>query len=940
MIREYQEWYKRQTGLSGGQRVQRKPLYLAAIIGIISAAFALVLLLEGLVAALVYGALCLGLLFVTKAVWLPEHHGKARVWRATVAGIVSIGALYLVGKHWINDALIALGVARPTSAVEELARAAVAIACVAALAVVTRSWERSAPAASPPMDDERQRELGSFRRVLATALRHFDQQLAWIPSYFEPLSVEVDRGGGRRKRVSSLFDELSGLRANDLALLLGTPGAGKSVSLREFAVRQLEASRSGRTPLYVSLDGWRSEPTAENLRAYVEEWVRQLAPSASVKRFMEAHFDRMLAADGWLLILDGFDEIPALLDATDSDVLLKCSSAVAQFAASSQCPTVVASRMFRHPQLMTPHTRYVLVSLTERQMDGALARAAAISSDLRRRFLERQDLVSVARAPFFLGLIREYLETKHALPSTRLDLFRSYLESRFADVATPRVSASALDEACVVLSRWMFHADRGLEIEVADVGHLLPQGAETLTVLHRARLVRLDDERTRVAFAHRRFGEYFAAKHIDSLADLHTADVLRDTRWREVIALRCEVAGDGEARAFAERLFTEIEAEGLFQGETETEPAVRQRALSVLRFLRDAFSMRPSVLAAYQDRLGELATALPGEKDVFRARCVVELVAFLPADVRERTLAWALACEAPVIQETAFRLARFSGPMSIRLRKPLLENVAKASVREFFQRMRDWSFVLGLSAATRGAVRFIWVRAVSLVLLGLSIALTGAVATGPAIFWAGIAALLYLLPRNWSATWARVSVFAGLLLIGSDAGSAGRTAALAVGSMAAATASLADVTLYAVIAVRHGWRWLWSLVKWIAMIGFGVAMQLLVGATVDWVRWGMVVFVVGMLGYMLFESARNTYRWWSERRRVDAVPLPRTTPDVEETLKSLEREASRLRYLDRVMHAGVSVSGEWSGWHKELGLSHVSSRLLELSDRSEAADRA
>lgn len=925
--------------------MNQKFIALVAIVSAVVAGFIVVLGWRGYVAALLYGAFSIGALMVTRSAWAPENYGKTRVWIAVVAGIVGIGSCFLIGGHWINPVLVELGFSTRPTAIEHVARLVVATTCIVALIAVARAWERGT-ARLRKKEEGSDPDLVMFKRALSAVILQMDLDVE-DRAFFEPLFVEVDSGSKRRKYVVRLLDALSRLRSSELALLLGIPGAGKSVTLREFVVRELNRSGSHRIPLYVSLEGWRGEPTAEQLVTYVIERVKQMAPHPVIRGFLDRHFDRLLQSDGWLFVLDGFDEIPALLDATEPDILRKYSSAVAQFAAASMCPTVVASRTYRHPQLATRHTRCTLVPLSERQMNHVLVRIPGIAPELRRAFMERGDLVQIARTPFFLRLVREHLERSRTLPSTRADLFRSYIESRRDAVATSQCPVVALDEACVAIARLMFHSGSEFEVDTDEIRKLVPDATDILMLLRRARLVRYHDEGKRIAFVHRRFAEYFAASRIDSLSGLDVAEIAKDTRWREVIALRCEMADEAEARAFAEKLFVDADGAGLFDlAAFPQEDAEHRRATDVLRFIRDAFATRPSLLHAHRERIGSLAAELSEETDVLRARAIVELVPFMADDARERVLAWALACAAPIIQETAFRLSRYCEPLQRGLRGALLKILLDVGTFEFFERQRDWRFVLGLSTQTQAVARFVWVRWVSIACLagGISCCVWGAI---EADLTADVTAVLLV-----------IAACLGLMVMS-------RTAmehvmlgiAIVLGSMVMSISGLEIVGGLAVIAFCLGALSLAEHLVYrifITKVNGGAVMRLLCLLVIAFVLFAMVVLqyfsngginpllVQIPLGALVFVAALFPiiiiHQWWAERRRVDALPLPTTTVELEEVLGSLSTQGLQLRYLDRVFYSGTSLVGAWSDWHSRFGMSRVSSRLLEIADRNGGID--
>jgi len=67
-------------------------------------------------------------------------------------------------------------------------------------------------------------------------------------------------GLAQKKRIVDLQRALRGDRATHAFLVLGDPGAGKSVALRKLARDMLdEVGRTGRVPIYINLREWLSK---------------------------------------------------------------------------------------------------------------------------------------------------------------------------------------------------------------------------------------------------------------------------------------------------------------------------------------------------------------------------------------------------------------------------------------------------------------------------------------------------------------------------------------------------------------------------------------------------------------------------------------------------------------------------------------------------------
>ena len=85
----------------------------------------------------------------------------------------------------------------------------------------------------------------------------FDKEFNWLDRYFVPLKadVEIKRKNGKRKKVVDLLTALKKCHQKNtpIYLLIGEPGAGKSVALRKLCRELLkEVEKSGKIPLYIN----------------------------------------------------------------------------------------------------------------------------------------------------------------------------------------------------------------------------------------------------------------------------------------------------------------------------------------------------------------------------------------------------------------------------------------------------------------------------------------------------------------------------------------------------------------------------------------------------------------------------------------------------------------------------------------------------------------
>jgi hypothetical protein len=368
-------------------------------------------------------------------------------------------------------------------------------------------------------------------------------------------------------------------KTNGLPLLLvGEPGAGKSIALGRLARRQLAGlirrkRLKGRIPLYINLRDLRlpegEAVTGEHIREYV---IRQGAAVAgkdngSATRADFEHCLRWGLREGrWLILLDSFDEIPALLAADDVEQAATAfGGAIRDFALDcgrGDCPIVVASRPYRSPERLN-WRKLVLKPLDDRRIREVIdarfkpkRRADRVLTEL----AERQPVLGeYLRNPLFLALICDYLAKHKQAPESLGGVFDSYVDERL------RLDALRLTERGIepeelrlgaqeIAFRMTAEPDLGLSPDKALLLERLRDGSwplptppeRIIDALEECQLAITEQQPNMELFRfarHRRLQEYFATKAI--LADpgrIAIDQLLWTDAWRETTVTLLETA--------------------------------------------------------------------------------------------------------------------------------------------------------------------------------------------------------------------------------------------------------------------------------------------------------------------------------------------------------------------------------------------------------------
>lgn len=108
-----------------------------------------------------------------------------------------------------------------------------------------------------------------FCKTLRQWLYDLNREANWNENQFTPLEaeVEMDNGGKRKKKYEDLLKCLkSNRRRGTVYLLLGSPGSGKSVSMRKLCLDLLkESKKTKKIPVYINLKEWNEDWNLDHL---------------------------------------------------------------------------------------------------------------------------------------------------------------------------------------------------------------------------------------------------------------------------------------------------------------------------------------------------------------------------------------------------------------------------------------------------------------------------------------------------------------------------------------------------------------------------------------------------------------------------------------------------------------------------------------------------
>ncbi|MFL6115845.1 MAG: NACHT domain-containing protein [Catenulispora sp.] len=550
-----------------------------------------------------------------------------------------------------------------------------------------------------PEAEARAVRFRQFAKHIENQLNRLAEHEEWLDDRFAELEAEIEIEGSewlarwlrwlparttKRRRVSSLTRALE--RSSErLIVLEGEPGSGKSVTLRHLAILLARKAANSRkpqlVPLYVNLKEFHpaSHPvTSDVVREFVLSSLKRVK-DRSVEVFLEEEFDAGLAAGRWLIILDSFDETPAILTAVDADpVILEYSGAISDFLHGvNQCRGIIASREFRGPRaLRLP--RFSVMPLTAKQQDD-LVRRFGLGADPRRRFREGMATADVsirqlATNPMFLSLVCSYVRDVGSFPAASHVVFEAYVRERLDRDADRIRRRFELDVAVVraVAERVAFAMtsteSMGLSPSRRSLHAALPHQTQLDSALDALEYIKLGraviddnagDNRGQFSFSHRRFQEYFATCVVlRESAMVNPAQLLTSGRWRETAVTLLQTQPIGELAEFFEVMRARLDLVVRANIGSGKPFDWGRGTLHILGILATGMASRlDEIPEALRKRVGVVLAQAWLHGSRLDQKWAVEVAFSAPDVVADRILRFAFASESAVLQDVAYTSA-------------------------------------------------------------------------------------------------------------------------------------------------------------------------------------------------------------------------------------------------------------------------------------------
>jgi NACHT domain len=563
-------------------------------------------------------------IWIARNIWITDKSNF--ILRATVLAIIS-GVVLLGNSTWQAFVFGLIKQAYPTLSLPDYSVQPITLLFLLALAWLVFHYTRNTLVIDKPnrkISDlfegpTIQQKWAAICGSLSASIRDIDNNTNWDNNYYTPLDAEVEMKTSNRtqKVVKDLLTAIK--ESNDrLFLLVGDPGAGKSVAVRKLCLDILETSvKDEYIPIYVNLKEWtdtkdwtKTPPTWQDLEAFVKRSLLQ--KNRFLADFFEKYYNVLDENGNLFFILDSFDEIPQVLGTTADAQLIQDLSIVCreflQGAKKRRSKGILVSREYRMPrqEYLNATTKLTVRPFTFEKIEQTLTQSGQISKATVEQLLrERPELVPSMRNPFITSLLKEYLAAnKNQFPKNQADLFENYIRTSINKAQANRGLAIPYDDVMDVtiqIAKLIF-SEAGLQAPLSMLRQKIkhPQFDSIVEIMRYTRIARGDANNTsEFSFAHRRFYEYFVVQDLLNAgkSDLPLKSIPTDSRWRDTLVLYCEVAPFEDAQRIANYCWFDVILPNNDIG--------NRASKHCLRFLTEAFRGRQECLVDFHEALGE-----------------------------------------------------------------------------------------------------------------------------------------------------------------------------------------------------------------------------------------------------------------------------------------------------------------------------------------------
>jgi len=463
--------------------------------------------------------------------------------------------------------------------------AGAAVAAVVILAIWYILWQKFGNNKSQSEDESKER---AYLEAVAGYIEILNQPLGYDEREFTPaggnliageliksryllrLSSDRDKGGFRARDIvtsgsgsyiQSVLPRV--LQSRQPIVLLGAPGSGKSVTLRQIALNLArdalrQSSRSAIIPIYINLGAYTDLDgnCPISLTKFIKYQLLRVIPGGNN---IGPNLDRLLLGGRLAFLFDSMDEMPRADFSKRVDELRNFI-----VANGTRNRIVVACRereftgVLRNAELIIlPFDSVAIKAYLKKSWDIYKEQLPADRreqkyTDLVNIAASTYPLSSLASNPYFLKLTTRYFFLNNGnLPTSQVDLLQDYILTRLRNEAARKgVGKSEIEtmfEALSALAFSLVSNSRGTSFTPDDLrrGISGDRADEFVDLMVDSGLLKQAQDNS-LRFEHHRLQEFLAARGWGQLASGHTitATQLENPWWRETIGMRAGITHD------------------------------------------------------------------------------------------------------------------------------------------------------------------------------------------------------------------------------------------------------------------------------------------------------------------------------------------------------------------------------------------------------------
>ncbi|WNZ46013.1 NACHT domain-containing protein [Leptolyngbya boryana CZ1] len=364
------------------------------------------------------------------------------------------------------------------------------------------------------------------------------------------------------KRDTELIDALDAVGKHKRLMVLGQPGAGKSMLLKFLTLSYAENRllNLAERPVAILLELYRVGVDSDIVALLVKALERDDFPGAT--KFVEQGLENGTV----MLLLDGLDEVGS---AARSTIVQKLKDFLDRY---EKCRVILTCRSQVYYNEFNEYVDQTLevVEFTDQQMRRFLAAwAMPPEKSIDQLMLTLQDrprILELARNPLLLTIIAYlYCDTPFVLPHSRSEFYQKAIDilletwdqaKQTPNVYKMREKRLVLRQLAIRMQEQQGSDRRSMQFQqvLAEVGQVLPslnleagKDAQPMLreIVERSGLLMEIDGGERYQFAHLTLQEFFVAELLRENADELLNRFERDrASWREMVKLWCGLVGD------------------------------------------------------------------------------------------------------------------------------------------------------------------------------------------------------------------------------------------------------------------------------------------------------------------------------------------------------------------------------------------------------------